>query len=196
MRRRRLLAGIGALAAAGSVATAGCLDQSGITGAHVEHVEPRRIRGTRSTVVAFDDEAGEVRITGFMFYGSSSCNRIGLTGTAYDADASHLRVVVDSVDQGGLKLPSMGCTADMAATWYRATVAFADALPESVTVVEAQGGAESTTHTVDRSDQRARCTSDHPEGSNASRTAHWTCPERYIAADNSTGLTTPDPDEK
>jgi hypothetical protein len=196
MRRRRLLARLGGLAAGASAATAGCLDRSGVTGATVEHVEPRRVRGSRSTVVAFDEADGEVRVTGFMFYGSSSCNRVGITESAYDQDAGHLRVVLDSVDDGGLSLPSLGCTADMAATWYRATVSVADTLPETVTVVEANGGDESTTRTVDRSEQRALCRSDHPDGSNASRRAHWTCPERYVAAEDSTGVRTPDGDEE
>jgi hypothetical protein len=173
---------------------AGCMDRSGVVESSVVHAEPRRVRGTRPTVVAFDPDDTAVHVRGFMRYGSSSCNRVGLENVAYDAGERHLEVVLASVDDQVLPLP-MGCTADMAATWYRATVRFADGLPERVTVVEAGSGRESSTRTVVRSEQRALCTTDHPEGSTPARTAHWTCPERYVAAETSTGERTPDDDE-
>lgn len=189
MERRSFLGGVLGLSVA--AALAGCLNRSGVVGSSVEHVEPRRVRGTQPTVVAFDPDATAVHVRGFMRYGSSSCNRVGLGDVAYDAGRDHLEVVLESVDDQVLPLPR-GCTADMAATWYHATVRFADELPERVTVVERGSGAESTTRTVVRSEQRALCTTDNPEGSTPARTAHWTCPERYVAAENSTGATTPD----
>jgi hypothetical protein len=192
MGRRRFLGS--AVAGGISTALAGCLDRSGVVGSSVEHVEPRRVRGTRPTVVAFDDDGLAVRVTGFMYYGSSSCNRVGLDRVAYDAGERHLDVALTSVDDQVLPIP-MGCTADLAATWYRATVRFADELPKRVTVVEDGSGEESTTRTVVRSEQRALCNGDHPEGSAAARRAHWTCPERYVAAENSTGATTPEEGE-
>lgn len=189
MNRRSFLAGAGgALATALGSASAGCLDRSGVVGASVQHVEPRRLRRSRATIVGFDGDDGAVRVTGFMYYGSSSCNEVGIADVTYEQAAGHLRLALASVDDDPI---GMGCTADMAATWYRATVRFADALPDRVTVVESGSGEASTTRTVDRDEQRARCTADHPEGSEAARTAHWTCPERYVAAENSTGETTP-----
>lgn len=191
MKRRSVLAGVGGgLAATISAATSGCLGvRSGVVGTSVEHVDPRRVRKRRDTIVAFDDGDREVRVLGFVYYGSSSCNRVGFDTVAYDAEAGHLRVALASTDE---KPVSLGCTGDVAATWYRATVRFADDLPGRVTVVESGGGEEATVRTVDRSEQRERCTTDHPEGSNASGLAHWTCPERYVAAERSTGATTPD----
>lgn len=168
---------VGALAGLGA-GLAGCLGGgAGIAGTSVEHVTPRRNRERRPTIVEFDGAAGEVRILGYMTYGSSSCNRVGIDATEYDADADSLRVVVTSKDTNPLP---MACTADMAATWYRATIRFGGELPERVTVVERQGDPPET-RTVDRSEQRALCTSEHPPDSAAAETAHWTCPERYVA---------------
>jgi hypothetical protein len=190
--RRAFLGGV--LGSSLAAALAGCVDRSGVVGSSVVHAEPRRVRGTRPTVVAFDPEETSVHVTGFMRYGSSSCNRVGLDQVAYDAGERHLEVALTSVDDQVLPFP-VGCTADMAATWYRATVRFADELPGRVTVVEDGSGEESTTRTVVRSEQRELCTTDHPGGSNASQHAHWTCPERYVAAEDSTGVTTPDDED-
>lgn len=172
---RRSFVGLLAGAVTGA---AGCLaDGSGVSGTSVEHVDPRRNRERRPTIVEFDDTAGAVRILGHMRYGSSSCNRVGIDSTEYDADAATLRVVLTSKSESSI---SMGCTADMAATWYRATVRLADALPQRVTVVERRGD-NSEERTVDRSEQRELCTTEHPPDSEAAKKAHWTCPERYVA---------------
>lgn len=127
---------------------AGCMDRSGVVGSSIEHLDEGPDREPRTTTVAFDEDATAVRATGFMFYGSSSCNSLGLTEAGYDEEADHLRVVVDSVDD---QLLPLGCTADMAATWYRASVRFARELPSSVTVVEEHGDSENWT--VNRSEQ-------------------------------------------
>jgi len=172
---------VGAVAGLGA-GLAGCLGGgAGITKTSVEHVEPRRNRERRPTIVEFDGDAGAIHVLGFMRYGSSSCNRVGIDSTAYDREANTLRVVLASKSKN--PLPT-GCTADMAATWYRATVGFAEELPQQVTVVE-QRGDETEKRTVDRSEQRTLCTSEHPPDSAAATKAHWTCPERYVAVSDS-----------
>lgn len=174
MNRRAYL---GAVAGA-TAGLAGCLGTgSGVTGTSVEHVEPHRSRKRRPTIVAFDEGAGVVEVLGFMAYGSSSCNRVGIESARYDADADSLRVVLTSKSKEPV---SMGCTADLASTWYRATVRLGEDLPETVTVVERYGDSAER-RTVDRSEQRALCTAEHPSNSTAAKKAHWTCPERYVA---------------
>lgn len=173
---------VGVLAGVGT-GLAGCLGGgAGVAGTNVEHVDPRRERERRPTIVEFDDAAGAVHILGYMTYGSSSCNRVGIDATEYDAEADSLRVVMTSKSKNPLPL---ACTADMAATWYRATVQFGGELPQRVTVVEGSGD-DAETRTVDRSEQRELCTSEHPPDSSEAKTAHWTCPERYVAVSAST----------
>lgn len=182
MNRRSFVSALaGALAGSGA-GLAGCLGRGpDVAGTNVEHVDPRRNRERRPTIVEFDEAAGEVRILGYMTYGSSSCNRVGIASTEYDADADSLRVVMTPKDK---KPVSMACTADMAATWYRATIRFAGELPARVTVVERQGKSPET-RTVDRSEQRKLCTTEHLPDSAEAKTAHWTCPERYVAVSES-----------
>ena len=85
MNRRTYLAAFAGIAAG----TAGCLSSgSGVSGTSVEHVEPRRNREQRPTIVSFDEAAGTVSVLGFMAYGSSSCNRVGIDSTTYDEDYS------------------------------------------------------------------------------------------------------------
>lgn len=166
----------------GATGIAGCLGGgAGVSGTSVEHVEPRRNREQRPTIVEFDDSAGAVRVLGHMAYGSSSCDRVGIDSTKYDVETDALRVVMTSKSKSPLP---MACTADMAAAWYRATVQFADGLPQLVTVVERRGD-DSEKRTVDRSEQRELCTSEHPPDSEAAKKAHWTCPERYVAVSES-----------
>lgn len=179
MRRRDLLRVTGT---AGATALAGCtLGQSGLVDTRIDpHFEPRRQRRERPIVVSWDDDAGAVFVQGFMFYGSSSCNRIGVTEARYDAEADTLYTTLESVEKGSI-IPNLGCTADMAASHYRVRFRFADALPETVVVREDGSGANDE-RTVVRSDQERLCTTDHPEGSDAAELAHWTCPERYLRA--------------
>jgi hypothetical protein len=187
MRRRELVQAAGAAGVAVTTGLSGCLSGgSGLVDTRIDpDFEPRRQRRTRPIVVAWDDDAREVVVQGFMYYGSSSCNRIGVTEARYDADADTLHATFDSVEKGGL--PNLGCTADMAASHYRARFRFADALPETVVVRESGSGEESDERTVVRSEQEQLCTTDHPEGSDAAERAHWTCPERYLRAGVSTG---------
>ena len=178
MNRRMFL---GVLAGVGA-GIAGCLDgAAGISGTNVEHVDPRRNRERRPTIVEFDDTAGAVHILGYMAYGSSSCDRVGIHSTTYNMEADTLRIVLTSKSKNAF---SMACTADMAATWYRATVQFTSELPQRVTVIERRGD-DSEKWTVDRSEQRKLCTSEHPPNSAEAKRAHWTCPERYVAVSDS-----------
>jgi hypothetical protein len=119
MNRRSFLGAVAGLGAG----LAGCLGGgAGITKTSVEHVDPRRTREKRPTIVEFDDDAEAVHILGFMQYGSSSCNRVGIDSTTYDREANALRVVLTSKSKNPLPTAS---TADMAATWYRARIRFA-----------------------------------------------------------------------
>lgn len=185
MRRRDLLRAVGA---AGAASVAGCsvLDRSGLVETRFDpEFEPRRRRRTRPTIVAWDDAADEVRVQGFMYYGSSSCNRIGVTEARYDADADTLYAAFAAVEKGWF--PNLGCTADMAASHYRARFRFADALPETVVVREDGRSGDADERTVVRDEQERLCTTDHPEGSAAAERAHWTCPEQYVRASVSEG---------
>ncbi|WP_255151500.1 hypothetical protein [Halorarius halobius] len=186
MRRRDLLQAAGA---AGATALAGCsaLDRSGLIDTSLDpEFDPRRERRTRPIVVSWDDDAGAVFVQGFMYYGSSSCNRIGVTEARYDADADTLHATFDSVEKGGF--PSLGCTADMAASHYRARFAFADELPERVVVRERGSASDADERTVVRSEQRRLCSADFDPDSERGRKAHWTCPEKYLRAGVSKGV--------
>ncbi|MFC6964066.1 hypothetical protein [Halocatena marina] len=165
---------------AGSLtAMAGCLGRSGVTGSNVEHIEPRRNREQRPTIVAFDEAASAVHITGHMVYGSSSCDKVGISSTTYDAEANSLRIVMESQSKNPIPFLSSVCTANVAGTWYRATVQFADELPQKVTVVEQRGSNEK--RVVNRHEQQQLCTTNHPPDSPDAKEAHWTCPEQYVA---------------
>lgn len=183
MRRRDLLRAAGA---AGATALAGCtLGESGLVDTRIDpEFEPRRQRRERPIIVEWDDDAGTVFVQGFMYYGSSSCNRIGVTEARYDADEDTLYTTLDSVEKGWF--PNLGCTADMAASHYRVRFRFADGLPETVVVREAGPGSNDERNVV-RSEQAQLCTTDHPEGSEAAERAHWTCPEKYLRAEVSEG---------
>lgn len=179
-----------AACAAGLAATAGCsVATRGLTGSSLEHRNPRRIRARRPILVAFDEERGVVTVTGFMLYGSSSCNRIELKGATYDRDADALTARIAPGEKGSLLRPllGLGCTADMAGAHYRAEFRFAGDLPARVTVVEGGAASDSQRRTVVREEQHRLCTTDHPDGSAAAESAHWTCPEEYVAANVSAG---------
>lgn len=187
MRRRELLRAAGVTGVAGATALAGCVGGSGLVDTRLDpEFEPRRQRRTRPIIVAWDEGASEVLVQGFMYYGSSSCNRIGVTEARYDAEVDTLHATFESVEKGGI-IPNLGCTADMAASHYRARFRFADSLPERVVVRENGSAEASDERTVVRSEQAALCTTGHPEGSDDAENAHWTCPEKYVRADVSKG---------
>lgn len=188
MRRRGLLRVAGVAGTAGVAALAGCtLDRSGLVETTIDpEFEPRRRRQERPILVAWDDGAGEVVVQGFMYYGSSSCNRVGVTEARYDADADTLHATFASVEKDRL-FPFGGCTADMAASHYRARFRFADDLPGRVVVREAGSGGAAGERTVVRSEQERLCRADIDEDTERGRAAHWTCPEEYVRANVSAG---------
>jgi hypothetical protein len=182
MNRRSFLAGL----AGGTALTAGCLsgtvDRPHLLSTRLDRVEPRRDRKSRPVVVAWDDDAGLVAVSGFVWYGSSSCDRPSVGDATYDPDRDALRVVVEPARK---RLPGFGCTGDMAGADYRVTARFAGGLPATVSVVERNAAADTARRTVDRTAQERLCTSSHPSGSDAEARAHWTCPERYLRAEES-----------
>jgi hypothetical protein len=152
--------------------------------------------------VAFDPEADEVRVTGFAYYGSSSCDTLGVRTVEFSREEATLRTVVEARTKSGpldilpfdVPLP-VGCTADMAGTTYRLTARFARGLPEVVEVFEdARGGLDRNDRAggefggnrrVVRDDQRRLCAGSGPEQDAQRRKRHWTCPERYLAVEES-----------
>lgn len=86
----------------------------------------------RDPVVVRDAEARRVTVYGFIYVGSSSCNRAVLR--SLDLTDGVLRVVVGVGEKG--VLPNLGCTADMSAERYRVVVRFRDSLPDRVVVEE------------------------------------------------------------
>lgn len=208
MRRRELLAGLGVAVTAGlagcrgyweddEASTSPWVTDSGpgpVERQSIRFYEPRRNRRVRRVRVAWDEAATAVRITGVMQYGSSTCDRPGIAETRYDADADRLFVRLAPTERDGVDT----CSMDLASDTYRATVAFANSLPatvrvESAKTLDGRRLSEPTTveRTVDRAEQRELCTTDHPEGSEAAETAHWTCPERYVRAAESRPERTP-----
>lgn len=181
MNRRSFLRTL--LASGGAALTGGCLDEvglgSGVVATKVQHVEPSRLREQKRSIVEFDESTQTVQILGWMPYGSSSCNYVGIESTDYDATEEHLRVTFTSKSDTGIPFLPTGCTADMAATWYEARIEFADSLPQTVTVIENRGGKISK-RTVNRQTQRELCTNSHPPDSAEAAAAHWTCPDNYI----------------
>lgn len=198
MRRRDLLAALGTAAAAGLAGCRGYWSDEATAAAEgpwvdtdvpgpierrsIRFYEPRRNRRVRRLRIAWDPAATAVHLTGVMQYGSSTCDRPGFDRTRYDDDADRLFVRLGPTEREGVDT----CSLDLAADTFRATVAFADELPSTVRAVSAKTydgpGRNVTTaeRTVDRAEQRALCTTDHPEGSAAAERAHWTCPERYV----------------
>jgi hypothetical protein len=181
MNRRSFLTGL----AGGATLSAGCLsrgvDRPHLLSSRLDRVEPRRDRKSRPVVVAWDDAAGVVAVSGFVWYGSSSCDRPSVADATYDPDRDALRVVVEPGKKRQF-LPVFGCTGDMAGADYRITARFAGGLPAAVTVVERNAADRTERRTVGRAAQERLCTSSHAPGSEAAARAHWTCPEKYLRA--------------
>lgn len=191
MNRRSVLRGIGTVA--GITGLTGCVDlltdspREGIASIEFEpSADPVRGREEARTIVRFDEEAKTVEVEGYLYFGGG-CERLGLMDVTFERAVSRLSVTVGSVEEEPEFDPftSDSCTTAMGARWYRVTVTFSDRLAETVHVVEKGLADESGTRTVNRTAQRELCTSDHPEGSAKAKTAHWTCPNEYIAANES-----------
>lgn len=209
MRRRDLLAGLGAIVGTGLAGCAGYWEEdvasegpwvteSGpgpVERQSIRFHESRRNRRVRRVRVAWDGAASAVHVTGLMQYGSSTCSRPGIQTVRYDGDADRLFVRLAPTERDGVDT----CSMDLASDVYRATIAFAGSLPATVHVESAKtyqgrrlGGDPSTVErTVRRAEQRELCTTDHPEGSDAAERAHWTCPEQYVRAAESHPERTP-----
>lgn len=144
--RRDFLAACGASA---SVALAGCSgtllsdDGTRIVSRSFERVDRE---GDDRIRVTFDAADEEVRVTGFAYYGSSSCDELVLKSADYDRESDALRVEIGS--EG--KLFALACTGDMAATDYRVTVRFAGGLPGTVEVAEYLDGERQEQKVVER----------------------------------------------
>ena len=144
--RRDFLAAFGAT---GAVALAGCSgallggDGTRIVSRSFERVDRR---GDDRIRVTFDAAEEEVRVTGFAYYGSSSCDELVLKSADYDGESDTLRVEIGS--EG--KLLAFACTGDMAATDYRVVVRFAGGLPETVEVAEYLDGERQEREVVER----------------------------------------------
>lgn len=187
VRRRRFL-----MACAGGLAAfAGCSkEQDGLTGTSLHHRDPKRFRARRPIIVAFDEDNGVITVTGFMAYGSSSCGRIELKEASYDRPAGVLTARIAPGRKPSLlrDILGLGCHADIASAHYRAKFQFAGELPTRVTIVEEGAMGNRQRRTVDRKEQHERCSRSHTEGSEAAITAHWTCPEEYIATNASSSI--------
>ena len=144
--RRGFLAACGAVGCTVSAGCGGSLLTSGT--ALVSHSFQRSdlSPGDDRIRVAFDEAEGEVRVTGFAYYGSSSCDKPVVESTSYDEAADTLVVRVGH-DQ---KLLAFGCTGDMAGTGYRVVARFTGGLPKTVRVVERNEGGETEVETVER----------------------------------------------
>jgi hypothetical protein len=213
VNRRTFLAGV--TGAGGLAGLGGCLglgsdgDSGGgpvrLQGYDFEvDVDRGRERAGDPTIVTFDDAVDEVRATGFAYYGSSSCDTLDAGAVSYDRDDGRLRATVEARPKNGplgflpfdVPLP-VGCTADMAGTTYRLTARFDGGLPEVVEVIEdARGGGGREGHgasayaggrVVVRADQSTLCSGPAPSTRDRRAKRHWTCPERYVRADESIG---------
>lgn len=85
-------------------------------------------------------------VSGHVYYGSSSCDEPRLDRVTDDPDADRLRI---EVGYGSDWPPSLGCTADVAGTFYRLSVRFDGTLPATVTVLEDESGFEDQRRTVE-----------------------------------------------
>ncbi|SEP27286.1 hypothetical protein SAMN04487948_13028 [Halogranum amylolyticum] len=191
MQRRTFLTGLTGVVAT----TAGCagLDALGrrtdpIAEVRFEEITPRKDRpvGTDDEerdryppIVAWDDAASTIRITGFVFYGGG-CDAPVLRTVELQAD-NRLFVSVGHREKWYLRLPiplPIACTASLGGIHYRVTVRFADsaALPETVEVDEDNEAAPDAHRVVTRAEQDALCSRESFESEEQRATAHWTCP--------------------
>ncbi|SHH46508.1 hypothetical protein [Halobaculum gomorrense] len=142
MHRRALLSALATLPAA---TTAGCgFRLSGpiarrsfeICDADGECAEKVPDAGGDPVVERHPDER-RIVVYGFMYVGSGSCDRAVLDSAHVANDTLVVRVGVESRGAFGFGVaPTLGCTADMSADRYRATVRFRSSLPADVTVIE------------------------------------------------------------
>lgn len=184
VRRRRVLQTAGATAAAGVGAVLMGSEDSpygpAISSVNAEHgVVPDRKRTAARTVVRFDREQTSVQIIGVLGHGSTRCEQIGVGDAEFSHRTNRLRVVITPVDRDS---QPTACTSSLSWSWYRVTIRLVSSLPAVVRVVE-RGPAKSQNRTVRRRRQARRCRRETFENESVASTAHWTCPDRFIAVD-------------
>ncbi|MDX1745701.1 MAG: hypothetical protein R3324_07170 [Halobacteriales archaeon] len=93
-----------------------------------------------------DDD--QIVITGFIWYGSSSCNGPEFGGVTYDRDADELTVVTTFGQRTPQPTTNLQgereCTADLVGSMYTVRVTFDGGLPKHVTVKQFHNGHDST----------------------------------------------------
>lgn len=182
-RRRSLLRGVGAAATAVGVGFGVVrhwnTPDSGIVDVSSQHgVVPDRERSAGRTVVRFDEELTSVQLTGRLGHGSERCELIGVREATFDSGRNRLRVVVAPIERDDRP---RACQSSMDYSWYQVTIRFASSLPRVVRVVERGPGEKSRNRTVKRRRQARRCRRETYENESLASTAHWTCPDRYVA---------------
>ena len=123
---------------------------SAINNRKFEIIDPGRVNENASSpvdvnkppVVAFDNAADQVVVTGTLRTGGT-CKTATLQSATYDTDADSLTLTVTDVMKDGAE----NCGAVAGATSYRATIEFAQALPNEVMATEkdARGNTKRTT---------------------------------------------------
>lgn len=146
--RRGFLAACGTVACAVSAGCGGSLLADGTSLVSHSFQRSDLAPGDDRIRVTFDEDEGEVRVTGFAYYGSSSCDKPVVESTTYDEENDTFTVTVGHDD----KLLAFGCTGDMAGTGYRVVARFTGGLPGTVRVVERNEGGETEVETVERDD--------------------------------------------
>lgn len=98
--------------------------------------------------VEWRDGEDRLVVTGFIWYGSSSCNRPTLEGVTYDGEADRLTVVTTfgqrtprpTTNPEGVR----ECTADIVGSAYTVHVTFGGGLPRHVVVKQFHNGFDTT----------------------------------------------------
>lgn len=149
MKRRALLGGLGGL-----LATAGCMGQLTPGSAAIERRELTAYDPDDAFYdgapdvsdppkITFDEAETQVRVTGKLFVGSSTCNKAILTEASYERDSDTLRLTVGS---GEKENAGNSCTADESIDAYRAIITFTEQLPQTAVATEEDGGNTTTAH--------------------------------------------------
>jgi hypothetical protein len=195
MKRREMLAAVGASTAAGLAGCAGVFRNDDPTktpadGQRIEMITPRRARRKKYVRVRWDDASNAVHVVGHMAYGRLFCDRPGIAAAEHDREQDEFFVRLEPAER--VDTPE-SCSLAIGVSAYRATFQFDGALPGTVRVESANTasggvGAETGTtarRTVHREAQESLCSGARPEDPEAAAKAHWTCPEAYLSVSGS-----------
>ncbi|WP_424006964.1 hypothetical protein [Haloferax denitrificans] len=149
MNRRTLLGGLGGL-----LATAECIGQLTPESAAIESKELTAFDpedtfydeapGVRDPPkIVFVEAETQVRVTGKLYVGSSTCKKAALKEASFNRQTDTLRLTVGSGDKENA---GNSCTADESVDTYRAIITFRDQLPQTVVATEEDEGAKTTAH--------------------------------------------------